>query len=96
MNEERMSPHQHLQAVVSEWADDYILIARVGDQTAVTISDAHWAREIMDTGQVDDAIASLAQQEAQERGLEARRHHGAGQDGPRTPDAAQGPQEAAE
>ena len=90
-----MTPHQHLQALASEWADDYLLVARVGNETAVCLSDSQWARDILASGQVDEAISALAQSEADANRGEERRHHGAGLPGPAPePPAPAGPPEA--
>jgi len=87
-----MTPHEKAMAFISEFADDYVVVLRVGNETAVGVSDSDWAREILASGQVETAIKQhdeyLKNIEAQNREDAARRHHGQGLNGPGWPKRA--------
>lgn len=64
-------PHERLAMRVAEHAEEYILVARIGDTTRVLMSDHAWAKAVED--QIGPAIEE-AERQAKRAPSEDRRH----------------------
>jgi len=68
-------PHERLQRRVREHTDEYLLVARIGDETAVSMSDSAWAAAIFD--QIQPAIDEAVRQDKATTSADRRHgHHG--------------------
>ena len=70
MIEQGMTPRERAQAIISEFADDYIMVIRVDGETSVGLSDPSWARAVLD--QIEPAIEQV------ELALAAEKRHTCG------------------
>jgi hypothetical protein len=70
-------PHERLQMRVAEHTDEYLLVARIGGETRVLMSDHEWAAAVQD--QIGPAIEE-AERQAKRAPSEDRRHGAHGKD----------------
>jgi hypothetical protein len=78
-----MNDHEKLQSLVSEYSDDYLLVARIGNDTEVVMSDPRFARAILD--QIEPAIVIG---EGMVKGIPCSRKHSRKKEEPEAPAAS--------